>query len=76
MFVFQTLHEQAMDAKAKGNKYFKGQKYEQAIACYSEAMTLCPEDHKEDLAACYQNRAAAYEQLVSQNRVSVYEQLV
>lgn len=54
--------EQAQAVKLKGNKYFKGQKYDQAIKCYTEAISLCPEENKTDLAMYYQNRAAAYEQ--------------
>ncbi|KAJ7993573.1 hypothetical protein DPEC_G00273800 [Dallia pectoralis] len=54
--------DRAQGAKNKGNKYFKAGKYEQAIQCYSEAITLCPPDNKTDLSTFYQNRAAAYEQ--------------
>ena len=57
--------EKAQAAKSKGNKYFKGGKYELAIQCYSEAIALCPAEHKGDIATFYQNRAAAHEQLVS-----------
>ena len=57
--------EQAQAVKMKGNKYFKGGKYDQAIRCYTEAIDLCPEDNKTDLAMYYQNRAAAYEQQVT-----------
>ena len=53
-----------MSAKNKGNKYFKGGRYELAIKCYSEAIEVCPEGKKEDLSTFFQNRAAAYEQLV------------
>ncbi|ESO93870.1 hypothetical protein LOTGIDRAFT_105182 [Lottia gigantea] len=55
--------EKAQAAKAKGNKYFKGGKYDQAIACYTEAIDLCPSDKKSDLATFYQNRAASSEYL-------------
>ncbi|XP_031555205.1 mitochondrial import receptor subunit TOM70-like [Actinia tenebrosa] len=58
-----TPAEKAQAAKLKGNKFFKGRKYEQALKCYSEAIELCPEENKTDLATFYQNRAAAYEQL-------------
>ncbi|KAA0713111.1 Mitochondrial import receptor subunit TOM70 [Triplophysa tibetana] len=54
--------DQAQSAKNKGNKYFKAGKYEQAIQCYTEAISLCPKEHKADLSTFYQNRAAAYEQ--------------
>jgi import receptor subunit TOM70 len=54
----------AVSAKNKGNKYFKGGRYELAIKCYSEAIEICPEGKKDDLSTFFQNRAAAYEQLV------------
>ncbi|KAL9964039.1 hypothetical protein ACROYT_G027613 [Oculina patagonica] len=52
----------AQATKLRGNKYFKGGKFDQAIKCYTEAIELCPEDQKTELATYYQNRAAAYEQ--------------
>ena len=52
-------------SKNKGNKYFKGGRYELAIKCYTEAIEICPEAKKSDLSTFHQNRAAAYEQLVS-----------
>lgn len=39
-------------------------KYDEAIARYNKAIDVCPEESTEDLATFYQNRAAAYEQLV------------
>uniref|UniRef100_A0A673H7I8 Mitochondrial import receptor subunit TOM70-like n=1 Tax=Sinocyclocheilus rhinocerous TaxID=307959 RepID=A0A673H7I8_9TELE len=54
--------DRAQSAKNKGNKYFKAGKYEQAIQCYTEAISLCPKEQKGDLSTFYQNRAAAYEQ--------------
>ena len=55
--------EQALAAKNKGNKYFKGGKYDLAIRCYTEAIEVCPKDKTIDLSTFYQNRAAAYDQL-------------
>ncbi|XP_060028182.1 mitochondrial import receptor subunit TOM70 isoform X2 [Erinaceus europaeus] len=55
--------DRAQAAKNKGNKYFKAGKYEQAIQCYTEAISLCPAEKNGDLATFYQNRAAAFEQL-------------
>uniref|UniRef100_A0A8C5RKC5 Translocase of outer mitochondrial membrane 70 n=1 Tax=Laticauda laticaudata TaxID=8630 RepID=A0A8C5RKC5_LATLA len=55
--------DKAQAAKNKGNKYFKAGKYEQAIQCYTEAISLCPPEKNSDLSTFYQNRAAAYEQL-------------
>ena len=65
IFYFQTPFEHAQAAKNKGNKYFKGTKYEEAIKCYTQAIELCPEKHKQELSTFYQNRAAAQDQLVS-----------
>ena len=62
--VFQNSLDRAQAAKNKGNKYFKAGKYEQAIQCYTEAISLCPTEKNVDLSTFYQNRAAAFEQLV------------
>ncbi|XP_077198182.1 mitochondrial import receptor subunit TOM70 isoform X2 [Paroedura picta] len=59
----QSPLDRAQAAKNKGNKYFKAGKYEQAIQCYTEAISLCPSEKNADLSTFYQNRAAAYEQL-------------
>ena len=61
--------EKALAAKNKGNKYFKGGKYELAIKCYTQAIEVCPEGKKNDLSTFYQNRAAAYEQLEDDSAV-------
>ncbi|XP_040418598.1 mitochondrial import receptor subunit TOM70 [Cygnus olor] len=55
--------DRAQAAKNKGNKFFKAGKYEHAIQCYTEAISLCPPEKNLDLSTFYQNRAAAYEQL-------------
>lgn len=54
--------ERAQSYKNKGNKYFKGGKYKEAIKCYDDAIEACPPESKVDLSTFYQNRAAAYEQ--------------
>merc|ERR1712183_1203118 len=36
--------EKAVAAKNRGNKYFRGGRYELAIKCYSEAIDICPND--------------------------------
>ncbi|XP_078265714.1 mitochondrial import receptor subunit TOM70 [Rhinoraja longicauda] len=59
----QSVLDRAQAAKNKGNKYFKAGKFEQAIQCYTEAISLCPLEQKQDLSTFYQNRAAAFEQL-------------
>lgn len=57
----QSRQELAQAAKTKGNRFFKEGKYEEAIKCYTEAITICPPDFQSDLSTFYQNRAAAYE---------------
>jgi mitochondrial import receptor subunit TOM70 len=56
--------QRAQAAKNRGNKFFKAGKYDKAIECYTEAIEVCPADQREDISTFYQNRAAAYEQLV------------
>ncbi|XP_070203159.1 mitochondrial import receptor subunit TOM70-like isoform X2 [Littorina saxatilis] len=65
----QTPKDQAQASKNKGNKYFKGGMYEQAIECYTEAVRTCPTEHKQDISTFYQNRAAAYENLKNYQQV-------
>ncbi|NWX75961.1 TOM70 protein, partial [Alca torda] len=66
----QSPLDRAQAAKNKGNKYFKAGKYEQAIQCYTEAISLCPPEKNLDLSTFYQNRAAAYEQLQKYTEVA------
>ncbi|XP_072369588.1 mitochondrial import receptor subunit TOM70 [Scyliorhinus torazame] len=65
-----SLLDRAQSAKNKGNKFFKAGKFEQAIQCYTEAISLCPLNQKQDLSTFYQNRAAAFEQLQKWNEVA------
>ena len=62
--IFQNPLKRALAFKTEGNKYFKSGKYAEAIKCYDSAIEICPTDKKLDLSTFYQNRAAAYEQLV------------
>ncbi|XP_043205508.1 mitochondrial import receptor subunit TOM70-like [Amphibalanus amphitrite] len=59
----ETPLDKARASKNKGNKYFKAQKYNEAIKCYDSAIELCPPDQAQDLSTFHQNRAAAHEQL-------------
>jgi len=59
----------AQGMKERGNKYFKGGKFEKAIECYTKAIELCEEDSVADQSTFYQNRAAAYEQLKDWDKV-------
>lgn len=51
------------DFKNEGNRRFKEGKYADAIRCYQQAIDAADADAA-DLSTFYQNRAAAYEQLV------------
>uniref|UniRef100_A0A1I8J8K8 TPR_REGION domain-containing protein n=1 Tax=Macrostomum lignano TaxID=282301 RepID=A0A1I8J8K8_9PLAT len=55
--------EAALQVKERGNKYYRGGRYDKAIECYSEAIDLCPPDQSDTLSTFYQNRAAALESL-------------
>ncbi|CAB4005281.1 Mitochondrial import receptor subunit TOM70 [Paramuricea clavata] len=55
--------EKAQKSKLKGNELFKAKNFKEAIECYSQAISICPEENKPELAVYYQNRAAAHEQL-------------
>lgn len=59
----ETPLQKAQKYKNEGNIQFKIGKYDEAIIRYNEAIDICPNENKEDLATFYQNRAAAYEQL-------------
>lgn len=61
--------EAALQVKEKGNKYFRGGRYDKAIECYTEAIGLCPDSESETLATFYQNRAAAQESLAKWSEV-------
>lgn len=65
--ILQTPLEKAQACKNKGNKYFKGGKFSEAINCYDQAIEMCPPENTVDLSTFYQNRAAAYEQQVRSN---------
>ena len=69
MYNYQTPLQKAQDVKSKGNKYFKAGRYEQAIECYTLAISQCPPDEYAEISTFYQNRAAAYELQVN---VSLY----
>lgn len=57
--------KQAQTYKNRGNKYFKEGKYSDAIKCYQQAIEICPKNKIQDVSTFHQNRAAAFEQLVS-----------
>lgn len=65
----ETPLEEAQRYKSEGNAFFKKGKYDEAINMYNQAIAVCPDEFKTDLATFYQNRAAAYEQLKSWSSV-------
>ncbi|KAL6444474.1 hypothetical protein ACFW04_001957 [Cataglyphis niger] len=65
----ETPLQKAQRYKNEGNVQFKMGKYDEAISRYNEAINICPDENKDDLATFYQNRAAAYEQLKNYNAV-------
>ena len=48
----------------KGNSLYKEHKFSEAIQCYQEAMSICPEENKEEIAKFHQNIAAVYDMMV------------
>ena len=55
----ETMLARAMQHKEAGNSHFKHGQYPDAIECYSQALTVCPQDH--DCRAIFlKNRAACY----------------
>ena len=58
-------YKQSQVFKNKGNKHFKEGKFADAIKCYQQAIDLCPKTKVQDISTFHQNRAAAYEQLVT-----------
>ena len=61
----QSLLEQSREAKVRGNEFFKQKNKEAAIACYEEAVRLCPKENTGDLAVYYHNISACLEVMVS-----------
>ncbi|ETV95980.1 hypothetical protein H310_10637 [Aphanomyces invadans] len=49
--------------KEQGNDYFKAASFEKAIEVYGEAINACEKDNSPVAIACYNNRAACYQQL-------------
>ena len=67
------VHQQAQDMKQKGNNFYKQEKFEEAVKCYEEAITLSVAEGENDdvVATYYQNLAAVYDALVRSDIFSV-----
>ena len=63
-FEFEQPLDEAIEKKNKGNEYFQQGNFEKAGEFYTLAIELCPKSDKQELPKFYQNRAAAYENLV------------
>jgi stress-induced-phosphoprotein 1 len=48
--------------KAEGNDNFKNGKYDEAISCYTAALSANPPPSTEEMSVLYSNRAACYSQ--------------
>lgn len=48
---------------------FRLRKYEEALQCYSQAIEMCPEEKRVELATFYQNRAACHEILKNVDQI-------
>ena len=53
------VQDESQSLKSQGNDLFKQGKYQEAVDIYTEAI----ECYQKDFAACFQNRAAAYEKM-------------
>lgn len=51
--------DQAVSCKEAGNEHFKRKEYEDAVKCYTSALSQCPQDH-EYRVVFLKNRAACY----------------
>lgn len=60
----KTPLEIAIDKKGQGNRHFQNKEFDKAVECYTDAILSCPQDDTNELPKFYQNRAAAYENLV------------
>ncbi|XP_065888673.1 mitochondrial import receptor subunit TOM70-like [Dysidea avara] len=65
--------ELAEAEKTKGNKYFKGRKYDSALKCYENAIQMCPPENPTQKATYYQNMAACYDLMAASETGTSYK---
>ena len=53
------MSEQSAIQRAKGNDYFRQNKFFEALRCYEAAVSLCPETDKKELSILYSNLSFA-----------------
>ena len=53
----------ARSKKEEGNKYFKAEKYDEAIECYAEALTVCPYKYEDDRVRLFSNLALTFSKM-------------
>ena len=58
---------EAQEQKEEGNKLFAAGKFEEAIACYTKALKICPADEKKDKAVYFKNRSQCHLKLENYN---------
>jgi len=54
----ETPLQRSLNLKNSGNEFYRKKEYDDALRCYSEAISICPEDEKEQLSMLYHNKAA------------------
>ena len=58
---------EAQEQKEEGNKLFAAGKFEEAIACYTKALKICPAEEKKDKAVYFKNRSQCHLKLENYN---------
>jgi len=57
--------EGARKLKEKANQEFLAERYDQALLIYVKAISITPEEEKQDIAIFHNNRGLCYTKLVS-----------
>ena len=62
---FAKVLDEAIEKKNKGNEFFQQGNFEKAAEFYTAAIDACPKTDRQELPKFFQNRAAAYENMVT-----------